>query len=115
MFTQKDLKRIDRNYFRVISAGCYGVTLQSKNTMHCWYIANEDLGYFESCRIWHTHHEGTAMHEHGHGRTLQSCIPQIISHDAYQLRKDAKKRRIAKDRRRLQRSLEADSLEATFS
>ena len=115
MFTQKDLNHIDRSYFRVISAGCYGVALQSKNTRHCWYIANEDLGYLESCRIWHTHHEGTAMHEHGHGRTLQSCIRQIISHDEYQLRKDAKKRRIAKDRRRLQRSLEADSLEATFS
>ncbi len=39
MFTQKDLRNIDRSYFRVISAGCFGVTLQSKNTSHCWHIA----------------------------------------------------------------------------
>lgn len=100
MFTQKDLNSIDRSYFIIKSAGCYGVTFQSKNTRHCWYIANEDLGYYESCRIYHTHHEGTAMHEHGNGKTLQSCIRKIQSHDRYQMAKDAKKRRYARNRRR---------------
>lgn len=108
MFTQKDLKGIDRSYFIVKFAGCYGVTLQSKNTRHCWYIANEDLETYESCKIYHTHHEGTAMHEHGHGRTLQSCIRKIKSHDEYQLAKDARKHRYARDRRRDARIEEED-------
>ena len=114
MFTQKDLKSIDRGYFIVKSAGCYGVTLQSKNTRHCWYIENEDLGYFESCKIWHTHHEGTAMHEHGHGKTLHSCMRQIKSHDEYQLKKDARRMRQNKDCRRMVRINEADSLITDF-
>ncbi len=92
MFTQKDLRNIDRSYFRVISAGCFGVTLQSKNTSHCWHIASEDFGNYKSCKIYHTHHEGTAYHEHGHGRMLGSCMEQIRSHDRYQLAKDYRKR-----------------------
>ena len=101
MFTQKDINSIDRNYFRVIHAGCYGVTLQSKNTRHCWFIQPEDLGTISHCIIWHTHHEGTAMHEHGHGRDIASCIRKIKDHDVYQIIKDSKKRRIARDRRRM--------------
>ena len=114
MFTQKDLKGIDRSYFLVKTEGCYGVTLKSKCTGHCWYIENQDLGYFESCKIYHTHHEGTPMHEHGHGKTLYSCMRKIKSHDEYQLKKDAAKRRIARDRRRMARTIEADSLTTTF-
>ncbi|MBR1709449.1 MAG: hypothetical protein IJ719_11570 [Clostridia bacterium] len=114
MITQKELNSIDRSYFTVITEGCYGVTLKSNNTRHCWYIACEDLGYCQSFRILHTHHEGTPMHEHGHGKTLGSCIRQIRSHDEYQLKKNARKRRLARDRRRMARINEADSLITTF-
>ena len=54
MITQQEINSIDRNYFTVITAGCYGVTLQSKNTKHCWYVACEDLGYMQTFRIDHT-------------------------------------------------------------
>lgn len=114
MFTQKDLQSIDHGYFIVKSAGCYGVTLQSKNTRHCWYITSEDYGRFQTCTIFHTHHENTPMHEHGHGRTLGSCVKQIQSHDEYQLKKDARKRRIARDRRMQRRAIETDSLITEF-
>ena len=114
MFTRKDLKLIDRGYFRVISAGCFGVTLQSRNILHCWYISSEELGSHRSCKIYHTHHEGTAMHEHGHGRTIDACMEQIRSHDSYQLAKDARKRRAAHSRRRQHTIMEADSLTTTF-
>ena len=93
MFTQKDLQSIDRNYFIVKFEGCYGVTLQSKNTKHCWFITSEDYGHFQTCTIFHTHHEGTPMHEHGHGKTLYSCMKKIKDHDVYQIIKDSKKRR----------------------
>jgi len=114
MFTQKDIDRIDRRYFRVIFAGCYGITLQSKNTKHCWYITHEEYGSYSGCKIYHTHHEGTAYHEHGHGRTLKSCIRQIQGHDEYQLTKDARKRQLARDRRRQAREMETDAFIAEF-
>ena len=114
MITVKELNSIDRNYFTVITEGCFGVTLQSNNTHHCWYIACEDLGYTQSFRIDHTHHAGTPMHIHGHGKTLKSCIRQIISHDEYQLKKDAKNRRFAKECRMDSRTNKADSFISAF-
>ena len=103
MFTKKDIESIDRNYFRVKSAGCYGITLQSKNTKHCWYITSEEYGQIKTCTIYHTHHEGTPMHQHGHGGNLNTCIRKIKDHDVYQIIKDSKKRRIASERRRMAR------------
>ena len=115
MITQKEIKSIDRSYFTVINAGCYGVTLQSKCTGHSWYIACQDLGYQQSFLIMHSHYEpGTPMHTHGHGRTLRSCIRQIQSHDEYQLKKDAKRRQYNRNRRRDYRINEADSLITNF-
>lgn len=103
MFSRKDIESIDRTYFTVKSAGCYGITLQSKNTKHCWYITSEDYGNFQTCTIFHTHHEGTPMHQHGHGRNLKVCIGKIKDHDVYQIIKNSKKRLLARDRRRMAR------------
>ena len=114
MITQKEINSIDRSYFTVITAGCFGVTLKSNNTKHCWYIECKDFGKFQSFHIHHTHHEGTPMHYHGHGKTFSSCIKQIRSHDVYQLKKDATKRQIARDRRRQRAIIEADSLVTNF-
>jgi len=94
MFTAKELSAIDRRHFSVIRAGCLAVTIQSRNTGHCWHILyGEPRPGVISCRIWHTHRKGTAFHEHGHGRNLAACIRQIKSHDAWQLKKDANRRR----------------------
>ena len=109
MFTRKEIQSIDRAYFTVKFAGCYGITLQSKNTRHCWHITSEDYGRFQTCTIYHTHHEGTPMHRHGHGKNLYSCMAQIKSHDEYQLKKDARKKRIARDRRYMAR-IESEEL-----
>ncbi len=38
MFTTEELQSIDRNYFTVIVADAYDVTLISNNTRHVWYI-----------------------------------------------------------------------------
>ena len=114
MISQKEINSIDREYFTVITAGCFGITLQSKNTKHCWYIACRDLGYMQDFLICHTHHRDTPMHEHGHGKTLHSCIRQIKSHDEYQLKKDARKCRHARYRRHEARTIEADNLISQF-
>lgn len=85
MFTSKELKAIDSNYFFIIASNGSAVTLQSKNTGHCWHILLEEYRSFRSCRIYHTHRRGTSYHEHGHEATLSKCIRQIQSHDLYWL------------------------------
>ena len=56
MFTTEELQAIDREYFTVIVADAYDVTLISNNTKHVWYIisirsvtlviAIPDVGHF---------------------------------------------------------------------
>lgn len=92
MFSSKEMNSIDRSYFTIRFAGCFCIVLQSKNTGHCWQISHEDYGSFQTCHIYHTHHDGTPMHRHGHGRNLESCIAKIKCHDTYQLQKDARKK-----------------------
>ena len=82
MFTAKELKNIDTRYFSVIASGECTLTLQSKNTGHCWHILLQEYPHFRSCLIYHTHHRGTPYHEHGHGATLSGCLSQIRNHDA---------------------------------
>ena len=85
MFTLKELKVIDLNYFSIIASNGSTVTLQSNNTGHCWHILLEEYPHFKSYRIYHTHHKGTPYHEHGHGATFSICLQQIQSHDMYWL------------------------------
>ena len=89
MFTAEELQSIDRNYFRVIGCSCFSVTLQSRNTGHCWHILQQEYGRFSTCTIFHTHHYGTAYHKHGHAKNLMLCIRQIISHDTWWLGRQA--------------------------
>ncbi len=104
MFSNKEMNRIDRSYFTVRFAGCFCIVLQSKNTGHCWQITHEDYGNFQTCHIFHTHHEGTPMHRHDHGRNLETCMAKIKSHDQYQLQKDARKKHLSRNHFRSQRS-----------
>ncbi|CAK7036467.1 MAG: hypothetical protein BACD_00131 [Bacteroides rodentium] len=115
MITQKEINSLDRKYFTVIHAGCYGVTLQSKNTLHSWYIACKDLGYRQSFRIDHSHGGPyTQMHHHGGGKTLQSCIRQIKSHDEYQLKKTLQNAATADTAGRKQESPQQMNLSLNF-
>ena len=92
MFTAEELQSIDRSYFRVIGCSCFAVTLQSRNTGHCWHILQQEYGRFSTCTIFHTHHYGTAYHEHGHAATLALCIRQIVSHDTWWLNRQTFRR-----------------------
>ena len=60
MFTAEELKDIDAGYFSVIASGGFTLTLQSKNTGHCWHILLQEYPHFRSCLIYHTHRKGTA-------------------------------------------------------
>ena len=85
MITPKQLKAIDITYFTILASGSFTVTLQSRNTGHCWHILFQEYPHFKSCLIYHTHHKGSPYHRHGHSPSLPGCIRQIKRHDAYWL------------------------------
>lgn len=85
MFTRKEISTIDREYFRVIRETCYYVTLQSRNTKHCWHIESLEGNGWRSCRIHHTHHEGTPYHPQTSAPNLIRAQQKIKEHDWYHL------------------------------
>lgn len=87
MFTQRELDFIDTNYFRIIQLSGYSITLQSKNTQHCWHILSQCYGNISTCQIHHTHHKYTPYHLHGHAPCISAAIHLIKKHDEYQLHK----------------------------
>ena len=93
MFSQKEIDSIDIEYFRVIQLSGYVVTLQSKNTQHCWHIISQLYGSRSSCQIYHTHKEHTHYHFHGKASCLKNAVNLIKVHDDLQMYKTACKRR----------------------
>ena len=85
MFTMKELMQIDRTYFNIINAGCYSVTLQSKNTKHYWHILHQQYRTFATCKIQHKHKQSDAFHEQCSAPTLRDALDGIKEHDSYHL------------------------------
>lgn len=85
MFTTKELKNIDHTYFNIIHAGCYSVTLRSKNTKHFWHVLHQQYPTFTSCKIWHKHNQTDSFHEQGNAPTLEQAMNKIREHDHYHL------------------------------
>lgn len=75
MITPKQLKAIDITYFTILASGSFTVTLQSRNTGHCWHILFQEYPHFKSCLIYHTHHKGSPYHRHGHSPSLPRMYP----------------------------------------
>lgn len=92
MFTTEELKNIDRTYFHIINAGCYCVTLQSKNTGHYWHIIHQQYPSFATCKIQHKHRTSNPFHEQGGAPALGQAIDQIMAHDFYHLHVRPKKK-----------------------
>lgn len=93
MFTQKELDAVDIKYFQVLQMSAYAVTLQSKNTHHCWHIVSQSYGKLVSCQIYHTHQKYTPYHLHRRSSCMQAAIDAIKTHDKYQLNGRRKKRK----------------------
>lgn len=91
MFAQKEIDKIDLEYFRVIQFGGYAITLQSKNTQHCWHIVSQVYGGKYGCQILHAHSMSHAYHIHSKAKTLRDAIRSIQEHDDYVLRKKKEK------------------------
>ena len=85
MFTQQELDQIDRDYFEVIVANEYDVTLISNNTRHVWYLHNAEMPDRNVTIIFHKHNINHPYHQHGRAGTLNRAIKSIKAHDAFQL------------------------------
>jgi len=85
MFNPTELAAIDRNYFSVITADEYDVTLISKNTHHVWYIHNAELPDRSICIVFHKHNASDLYHQHSRSGTLGKAIKDIKAHDLYQM------------------------------
>lgn len=91
MFTTNELSAIDPSYFRILQAGAYCVTLQSKNTRHYWHLIAEDGQHYSSCQISHKHHYEDPYHRHRNRPDLKSALHEICSHDTFHIKRQKKK------------------------
>lgn len=85
MFATEELQAIDRQYFTVIVADAYDVTLISNNTKHVWYIHNVEMKDRNLCLVYHKHKISHPYHSHSRCGTLRRAIRDIKSHDQFQL------------------------------
>lgn len=95
MYTQQELRSLDRNYFDVIVANDYDITLLSKNTRHMWQLHSVELPDGPLIVLFHKHHVGDDYHlQKRFSGDLNRVIRSIKSHDQFQLngRRPVKKR-----------------------
>ena len=85
MFDREALKKLDRNYFVVLAADEYDLTIRSRNTGHYWYLHCTEYPQEGACAIFHKHRYSHPYHLHGQANSLQQAIRMIRKHDAYQL------------------------------
>lgn len=85
LFSTEDLKALDTEYFSIITADNYDVTIMSKNTGHIWYIHNPEYPMEGSCVIFHKHKASHPYHQHGKSNTLRQAVRSIKEHDKWQI------------------------------
>ena len=85
MYTQQELDAIDREYFAVIIADQYDVTLMSKNTHHVWQLHNVEMPDGEVTVVFHKHKGSHPYHLHGRTNTLHQAVRSIRRHDKWQM------------------------------
>ena len=85
MFSPEDLQLLDRNYFFVIVADEFDLTIMSRNTGHFWYLHNQEYPEKGTIILFHKHKAGDKYHLHGRGNCLEQVVKSIKSYDRFQL------------------------------
>lgn len=85
MFDEESLKKIDANYFNIILADDWDVTIQSRNTGHYWYLHCTVYPTEQALVIFHKHRFQHPYHLHGRANTLRQAVKNIQSHDKWQM------------------------------
>lgn len=83
MFSAKDIRLIDTEYFNTELFSGYHIIIMSKNTHHIWDIYSP--GEYKNCQIFHKHSSEAAYHFHSRAKNLRQAIKDIKSHDEFQL------------------------------
>ena len=85
MFDAKDMECLNPEYFSIIMANEYDVTVMSRNTGHYWYVHCTGVPWDMACIIFHKRKYNHPYHQHGHGNSLRQAIRSIQSHDMWQM------------------------------
>lgn len=95
MITKEELKELKGNYFDVLQAGTFAITLKSKNTGHYWHLPEREYPTFRQFLIYHKHNAADAYHSKGTACDLAVAVSGIMSYDEFQMngRKKVQKRK----------------------
>lgn len=91
MITNKEIQSIDRDYFDVIQATPFIISLRSRNTGHYWTAVVEEYATFRHFKVYHKHNAKDQFHRHRDAGNLHKAIADIQSHDAFQMNGRKKK------------------------
>lgn len=93
MIAKEELKELKGNYFEVLQAGAFAITLKSKNTDHYWHLLEREYPTFRHFVIYHKHNAADAHHTQGTACDLAETVSGIMLHDEFQMngRKKAQK------------------------
>lgn len=73
------------NYFEVLQAGAFTITLKSKNTGHYWHLLEREYPTFRHFVIYHKHNVSDEYHAQGMACDLVAAVSGIRSHDEFQM------------------------------
>ena len=85
MFSPEDLQSLDRNYFSVIVADEYDVTIMSRNTGHFWYLHNPEYPEKGTIIFFNKNKADDKYHLHSRGNSMEQEVRSNKSHDRFQL------------------------------
>ena len=85
MFGKNDWDQIDNEYFKVIEASMYHITLKSNTTGHIWDIYCRYYPGGRSIIVYHKHRDSDPFHKQKgyHPQTIAQAQDLIKDHDRY--------------------------------
>lgn len=86
MFDEKQLSQLDPVHFNIITLDDRDVTIQSRNTGHCWYLHCTEYPTEGAYIIFHKHRFSHPYHQHGRGNSLHQAIKSIKNHDRWHMK-----------------------------
>ncbi len=85
MITDKELKFINKQYFTILQASGFAISIQSNNTKHYWHLVIEEYPCFRHYKVYHKHKQSDEFHSHRDEPNLQTALWHIMKHDRFQM------------------------------
>lgn len=83
-FSKTELSLLKNDYFKVIRVEDRFVSVQSKNTGHCWMIFKKTYDPDRPVVLHHKHSiTDEWYHEHKRGWSVEEMVKEIKKHDKY--------------------------------